>query len=64
MFQVMFSVLCANISSFVRKIKVFLLYPLNKNMQYEFEDTLNWLSFFNFCYSTYQSKNMGLRSIY
>lgn len=35
----MVSVLCANISNFVQKIKEFLLYPLNKNTQCEFEDT-------------------------
>lgn len=32
----MVSMLCGNISNFVRKIKEFLLYPLNKNMLCEF----------------------------
>lgn len=35
----MVSVLCANISNIVQKIEEFILYPLNKNMQCEFEDT-------------------------
>lgn len=39
MFQAMVSVFCANIGNFIQKIKEFLLYPLNKNMQYEFEVT-------------------------